>query len=178
MGVVYKNWFRSNTAGVTWGKYFKEVADRVRFSIKNKEEISKINSIKSFEEGVNILENNLRKDLLFKFDYSFYEGIDEYIDCSLRMINEKEDYIVLPHKLEKLAFFNELVDFTFGKDVTNIVFFFKIDKKYIEEIKLIYTERKHLPNDVLIEKLTKLPITSSRWRFSIGERTYFDGNRI
>lgn len=184
-GTVWENYWRSNTAGETLGKYFIHVADRIKFVPKNIHRLELVNDANDFITGINIITDALEKnkdDLRFQFDYwdySCYEDDDKnYIECELRLIFDKDDYIHLNHPFEEDEKFPEYKEFFFGRDKAILNFYFQFPCK-LDGYKKLDNFIKLMGSNYSIEDIQNFlnPLTDKqRWYFSMDENLTFYGN--
>ena len=167
--------FRSNTYGLTSGKYFKKIADRVKFRVKNHDELEKLNNVTDLTEGINILENNLRNDLEFRIGECV--NMKDAIHFDFDLVFNNNDYAVLKHELESHENFKKFKEYFIGRDTTTISFRLEIDKKDIEIVTNLNKKRGEFTKSEIKKFIMSVSILKQYWYFSIDENRYFYGNK-
>lgn len=191
-GTAYKEYFKSNTAGETAGKYFVQIADRIKFELKNVEILKGINNEISFEKGIEIIIKALeRENLNFKLSYYFNDNYKDdpeknHINYVFKLIVDKTDYIHLNHPFEDCEDFEEYKKFFFGRDKALIDFSLDVPCEYNVFEKILKNPEKTNK----LEKMTKKDFTindievflkqfkaqNMKWYFAMHENKTFYGN--
>lgn len=185
-GTVWENFWKSNTAGETFGKYFIHIANRIKFVPKNILKLEKLNNINDFNTGVETITDALERDkntLEFSFDfwtYDFYEDIYEnYIKCSLSLLFREEDFVHLDHLLAEEKDFAEYKKFFFGRDKAFLSFDFQFPcNKNIKKHEKLDNFIKLMDSNYSIESIqdSLKDAKKQRWYFTLDEDLTFYGN--
>lgn len=188
--VVDRRYFLSNTSGEICHKFFKQVANRIKFHLKNDNILEELNGETDFIKGIDLITEALdrnRDSLKFIFDYwikNYYQEENSrernHINCKLRLEIYEDDFINYPHIFENDPNFEKYKKFFKGRDTAIITFDFDFPIEYkcehhegLEKLKELFKNENYTIAD--IEKNIK-GSDNHKWYFSTDQNTTFYGN--
>lgn len=189
-GCQVEEYFYSNTAGATAGKWFKNIADRIKFKLRNDNILEELNRETEFTKGIELIATALERDrdsLKFWFSSNTYNYFPEghreknRIECILELKIYKDDFVSCPHLFENDSNYEQYKKFFLGRDIAIIKFDFEFPVEYksanheglAKLEKLFRRKNEYTISD--IEKLLEGSV-NHKWYFSTDENTTFYGN--